>query len=104
MTVYISGPMEGLPQKNVLAFFDAEDTLEGIGYRVLSPARLPQGMKRSAYMPICLQMVEQADIVAMLPGWENSKGARLEKAYAEYQGKRVVEYAWLAGKEAVEWE
>lgn len=104
MTVYIAGPMRGLPRNNAPAFWDAADELEDIGYRVLNPARLPKGMPETAYMPICLQMVEQADIVVMLPGWKTSAGAKLERAYAEYQGKRVVDYTWITGKEAAEWE
>lgn len=90
MVVYIAGKMNGLPDKGREAFAAAEAELENRRMTVLNPARLPDGMPEERYMPICLAMVEQADAVAMLPGWEDSPGAMIEKAYAEYQKKRVL--------------
>ena len=104
MIVYIAGPMKGIKRLNREAFYDAQDMLEDCGYKVLNPAKLPMGMPARAYMPICLQMVEQADVVALMDGWERSEGVKIEKAYAEYQGKRVVTVAWLLGREAGEWD
>lgn len=40
MTVYIAGPMTGIPNYNFEAFFAAEAALLEQGYRVLNPARL----------------------------------------------------------------
>ena len=34
-------------------------------------------------MPICLAMLREADIIAILPGWENSAGAQIEAAFAK---------------------
>jgi len=42
-------------------------------------------------MRICLSMIDSADGIYLLPGWEDSPGAQIEKAYAEYTGK-FVEY------------
>ena len=47
-------------------------------------------MPGDRYMPICLAMVTAADVVFMLPGWEESPGACLERAYAQYQGKKII--------------
>ena len=42
-------------------------------------------------MRICFSMIDSADGIYLLPGWEDSPGAQIEKAYAEYIGK-FVEY------------
>ena len=41
-------------------------------------------------MPICMAMIDAADALCLLPGWEASQGAQRERQYAEYQGKRIM--------------
>lgn len=89
MIVYIAGKMTGLQDLGNAAFDRAEHKLTGLGYQVLNPAWLGKGLPKETYMPICLSMLQQADAIVMLDGWEDSPGARLEKAYAEYQLKPV---------------
>lgn len=84
--LYISGPITGIPDYKE-KFMAAAKKLEGTGAVVLNPATLPDGMNRADYMRICLSMVDVADMVVLLPGWENSACAMIEKKYAEYQGK-----------------
>ena len=84
--IYISGPITGVPQY-YKAFENMEDELSAIGYIPLSPSRLPQGMTNAQYMTICLSMIEVADAVIFLEGWENSNGARLERDYCFYTSK-----------------
>lgn len=91
MILYIAGKMAGLPDKGEKAFAEAENRLKSMGFTVLNPHCLPDGMPGDRYMPICLAMVNAADAVALLEGWEDSQGASIEKAYAAYQGKRVFE-------------
>ncbi len=94
--LYISGPITGIPdykEKFMAAAKELEEVFDDAV--VLNPATLPEGMNRADYMRICLSMVDVADMVALLPGWENSAGAMIEKKYAEYQGKLCETIDWL---------
>lgn len=107
MIVYIAGRMTGLPDKGRKTFNEAEEKLKAKGFTVLNPARLPDGMPPEKYMPICMAMIDAADMICMLDGWEISKGAYLERKYALYQGKTVVFAAgWIdeSGEEKAAWE
>ena len=97
--IYIAGPMKGIENANRHTFAEAAERLRNIGYVVLNPAVLPVGMPFDRYMPICLAMVQAADIICMLDGWGRSRGANIELDFAKYQGKDVVTYSWLIGKE-----
>ena len=88
--VYIAGPMTGIENWNRAEFNSAENFFTQEGIPVLNPAKLPLGMPEERYMPICLAMVGQADIVALLPGWTTSAGATVESLYAGKQGKRIL--------------
>lgn len=87
--IYIAGPITGVEDYKV-RFASAEAQLEAQGHIVLNPARLPEGMAYEAYMPICLAMVQAADMVVMLPGWGDSKGAIAEYACAHALGKEML--------------
>ena len=87
---YLAGPMRGMPEENKEAFFSAEAFLHQEGVVVLNPARLPEGLPEKSYMPICVAMLEQADVIAILPGWGYSTGAQAEMFYAMRQGKKTV--------------
>lgn len=79
--IYIAGPMSGLPEFNYPAFNDAEALWANQGYVVLNPARNDDGTGTMAYADYCKAgfiQVLKSDIVALLPGWENSRGAILE--------------------------
>lgn len=79
-TLYIAGPMTGYADFNRPAFFLAEEGLRSAGFEVLNPARHEQDAGRAwaDYMRVDLADVLRADGVAVLPGWELSRGARLE--------------------------
>lgn len=101
--VYLAGPMRGIPHFNFPAFHAAAAMLRAQGYTVFNPAERDiarhggvditnatgsevQAQKdhgfslrdalRDDTQFICLE----ADEIAMLPGWENSSGARAEHA------------------------
>ena len=93
--IYIAGPITGDPDYKA-KFGAVKQTLEEQGYTVLNPAELPEGMTAADYMRICLAMLDVADGIYMLPGWENSLGAGTELQLAWYCGK-PIQYAEGAG-------
>lgn len=91
MTVYIAGKMTGLPDLGRQAFNDAEKRLIDAGYDVINPAILPRFLSREQCIPICLAMIDAADVVFALENWEDSPGARLEVEYAKVR-RKIIKY------------
>ena len=84
--VFISGPITGRPKYRE-TFGMVAELLEDRGYIPLNPATLPGGMDNSQYLRITLAMLDSADAVLFLPGWENSRGATIEYMHAQYADK-----------------
>lgn len=87
--IYIAGPMTGRVDANRPAFHLQAYKLVQAGHVALNPAVLPDGLEHHEYMAICRPMVEIADEVHMLPGWEHSKGAMMEHQWASQLGKPI---------------
>ncbi|WP_432323448.1 DUF4406 domain-containing protein [Yersinia enterocolitica] len=83
MKTYIAGPMTGLPDFNRSAFNAAAKEIAASGHVPLNPAILPNGLSQPDYMCICMAMLQRADAIYMLDGWQSSAGARAEYALAE---------------------
>lgn len=107
-TYYLSGPMTGLPDLNYPAFRDAAAVLREQGHTVYNPADWetyrhlggqPFGLPsrkfdlRAAFRDYTAFIIDVADAVVVLPGWENSPGATAEAALALALGKPVLTYA-----------
>jgi hypothetical protein len=87
--VYIAGPMTGLPDFNYPTFFKAAERLREAGYEPLNPAR-EAGREGCtdwlAFMRAGLRDLADADGVATLPGYEQSRGAWIEVRLARDLG------------------
>jgi hypothetical protein len=91
--VYVSGPMSGLPNLNFEAFHRAAASLRASGYEVVNPAELTTD--KAAAWEDCLRvdliaMLHRCNRIAMLPGWEHSRGAKLELHVATALGMRPI--------------
>lgn len=86
--MYIAGKITGDPDYRA-KFAAAEREYTAQGYAVLNPAVLPAGLQPADYTRICFAMIDSADVVAFLPGYETSVGARLELQYCFYTDKCV---------------
>ena len=112
-TIVISGPMTGLPGYNLDAFYAAERALKDLGFRVYNPAYAGEkalkkhGKVELATAPYhellrdCISKIMESDSICLLPGWENSNGARQELAAAIDCSKKVYLYSDLVSTQAV---
>ncbi|MFS7220773.1 DUF4406 domain-containing protein [Rahnella inusitata] len=91
MKVYIAGPMTGLPQFNRPAFHQAALNLSFEKHVPLNPAILPDGLTEADYMAVGITMLQRADAIFLLTGWQFSAGARAEHALALKLGLEVIE-------------
>lgn len=113
--IYLGGPMTGLPFFNFPAFRQATEELRSLGDEVFSPVERndkkfgrdisldnPTGdpklielnynfSLREAFLDDLTYLCLEADTLALLPGWQNSKGARAEYAIAVALGLMVME-------------
>ena len=102
MKLYIAGPMTGLPEFNYPAFEAARLELQRAGYEVLCPTDSEQHNDTGApqtwdwYMRHAIRMVLDADGIALLPGWEQSRGAGVEVNLAFELGVEFIPVeSWL---------
>ena len=92
-TIYISGPMTGLPEHNFPAFNAAEEDLTAQGYSVVNPARNFGGrtdLDPAIYLHFDFLHILVSDGLYLLPGWSKSKGARAEYLIAHMSGKTIL--------------
>ncbi len=101
MRLYVAGPMTGIPSFNIPAFDAAAAMLRAAGHDVISPAELDDPRIRAISLAsedgriatlethgatwgdflardVKLLADDGIEGVAVLPGWDKSRGARLE--------------------------
>jgi hypothetical protein len=97
-----------MPQCNIPAFDQAAERLRKVGHDVVSPAELDDpevrermlndetGVVSSLNWAQCLgrdiEVLDTCDGIVLLPGWECSKGAKLETYAAILRGKAIYRF------------
>ena len=92
--IYIAGPMTGMPDHNFPAFHAAARRLQEAGWDVVNPAENFGGrtdLPRESYLRADVALMVECDAIAMLSGWQESKGARLEYLLARAFGMEVLD-------------
>ncbi len=108
MKIYIAGPMRGYKDFNFPAFDAAKKLGESLGHEVTSPADMDrehdgfEGIGKDGVsgdfigstLERCVrrdcEAVINNDAIALLPGWENSTGAKAEHAIAMWLGRTIL--------------
>src|SRR5689334_10922732 len=110
MKIYLAGPMTGIHEFNFPAFFKYAEQLRSEGHEVLSPAEedirragdfwkgsdgthvgLPDNINYRDCLRVDLNwIIDQADAIALMPGWEKSSGAQAEWALARAIGLKFM--------------
>lgn len=115
MKIYLAGPMRGIADFNFPAFMTAAERLRAEGHEVFNPAERdieahgpevaygnPTGdleiatrehgfNLRDALCDDLTFICKKADAIALLPGWQQSKGATAERAVGIALGLEIQE-------------
>ena len=104
--VYLSGKITGL-EKEVYTktFARAEQHYLSAGYEVVNPVKIGETLlslnpkaKYEDFMIRDLEALSTCTHIALLEGWEDSKGALREKKEAEKLGLEIMQYKELGKK------
>lgn len=106
MKVYIAGPMTGYEDRNYPVFCEAAEIVKAAGDTPMNPVDAGEHNDTGEpqqwdwYMRHALRMVLDADLVVLLPGWEQSTGARLEHHVATSIGVPAIDFlTWVYQQE-----
>ena len=94
MTVYLSGRVSG-DAKCRETFAKAEKELSDMGYEVLNPTSGAEGLTDAQAMRRAVYMLLKADAMVMLPHWEQSDGALIERHLARRIGLPIWNHGTL---------
>lgn len=105
MIVYICGPITGLPNGNIEAFNFAQEQLLATGHHPINPHLLcrdivamhegtPEELWRKCMKRDIAELLK-ADAVLLLDGWQNSNGAKIERALALDLGIQVIPSTYM---------
>jgi hypothetical protein len=82
--------MTGIPEHNFPAFHEWSARLRADGFDVVSPAEIPDADSWELCLRADIRELTSCDALALMPGWENSKGANLELHLAHRLGLKII--------------
>lgn len=91
MKIYLAGPMRGFLDLNFPSFHQGAKLLREAGHEVFNPAEQESGNIRKRMGLDLAWITSTADVVVLLPGWEDSLGAKAELATAKAIGIPATE-------------
>jgi hypothetical protein len=94
LRIYLAGPMTGLPDYNYPAFAEAEVRGTAMGLDIHSPHKNFNEVKTlpyATYIRADMAMLLNCNAIALLPGWERSRGAKFELHVAQLLGHAVFD-------------
>jgi len=109
-TYYLAGPMRGIPNGNIPAFEQAAAALRALGYTIISPVEMDTaetladtrlgtelaeygGKKPGEILAQDVEVIhDRVDGIIFLPGWTQSRGARLEAFVGLISNKNFLAY------------
>ena len=81
--VYLSGPITGIKNYKGLFLFAEEIVRMCDAARIFNPAsQIPDSLDYGQAMKRCVAALAEYDTVMLLPGWNTSRGARIEREVA----------------------
>ena len=91
MKLYIAGPMTGLPDLNFPAFNAVAEQLRQAGHTPANPAEInpDHTMPWAECMQRDIAELVKCDGIVLLPGWEGSAGANIERLFAQRMGLHI---------------
>lgn len=92
MKIYISGPITNNPNYRE-DFQAAAEMLKAKGHTVLDPTvwvREGIELAYSEYMELDIAMLKVCDTIYLLPGWQESNGAKYEYSIARELGLNIL--------------
>lgn len=106
MRIYLSGKITGREKEDYTRQFErAESFYKTGGFDVVNPVKIGEEVLKinpkaewQDFMIRDLEALRTCTHIALLEGWEESKGAKMEKAEAEKLGLEIMYLRFIGGK------
>lgn len=106
MRIYLSGKITGLDKEEYTKqFAKAEAFYKAGGFDVVNPVTIGEAIlknnpkaKWEDFMQEDLKALRTCTHIVLLEGWEESKGAKMEKAEAEKLGLEIMQLKFFGGR------